>query len=52
MFSNLRLAAPGGSPKGDGGMRVSPHTSGISSASSSAKHQDHSSPGSSERMIG
>ena len=33
-------------------MRVSPWTSGISSAMSSRKHQDHSSPGSSERMSG
>ena len=39
-------------PRGDGGMCVSPCTSGISSAKSSKKHQDHSSPGSSERMSG
>ena len=37
---------------GDGGIRVLPVTSGISIATSSSKHQDHSSPGSSERMIG
>lgn len=29
-----------------------PRTSGITIATSSAKHQDQSSPGSSERMIG
>src|SRR4051794_18053136 len=37
---------------GDGGIRVSPVTSGISIAKLSAKHQDHSSPGSSERISG
>jgi hypothetical protein len=39
-------------PSGDGGIRVSPCTSGTSIATSSRKHHDHSSPGSSERMIG
>jgi len=33
-------------------MRVSPCTSGIASPSSSTKHQDHVSPGSSEWMSG
>ena len=39
-------------PSGDGGMRVSPVTSGISIAKSSTKHHDHSSPGWSERING
>ena len=43
---------PGHCKSGDGGIRVLPVTSGISIATSSSKHQDHSSPGSSERMIG
>ena len=37
---------------GEGGIRVSPLTSGIRIATSSTKHHDQSSPGSSERMIG
>jgi adenylate kinase len=37
---------------GDGGIRVSPWTRGIRIATSSSKHHDQSSPGSSERMIG
>jgi hypothetical protein len=39
-------------PNGAGGMRVSPSTPGTSSAMSSTKHQDHFSPGSSERING
>jgi hypothetical protein len=39
-------------PSGEGGMRVSPRTSGMSMAISSTKHHDQVSPGSSERMIG
>src|SRR5665213_1315517 len=39
-------------PSGDGGISVSPRTSGITITTSSRKHQDHFSPGSSERMIG
>ena len=37
-------------PSGEGGIRVSPVTSAIRMTSSSGKHQDHSSPGSSERI--
>jgi len=37
---------------GEGGMRVSPCTSGISRPTSSTKHQDQISPGSSERISG
>ena len=37
---------------GDGGMRVLPVTCGITIASSSTKHHDHVSPGSSERISG
>ena len=39
-------------PKGEAGTRVLPRTSGISSGRSSTKHQDHPSPGSSERISG
>lgn len=37
---------------GEGGIRVLPVTSGITIAIWSSKHQLHSSPGSSDRMIG
>ncbi len=47
-----RRGRPHHPPSGEGGMRVSPRTSGRSMASSSTKHHDQVSPGSSERMIG
>ena len=47
---------PGGSlgycRKGDGGIRVVPRISSRRNVTSSTQHQLHSSPGSSERMIG